>query len=150
MSRISGLNQVEFTSCGFHKIWLMVVLAVQSGEYYVGFRCLILILVAESFFIVSGCRAGGFTVQRRAANGGFAMKVLSFHLLASLAFFQGFLLLKTIFFLGRCIVTTTTTTSTITFTTTTIIFEVRASQVVILLDTSAAYIGATSFWARHD
>jgi hypothetical protein len=128
----------------------MVVLAVQSGEYYVGFRCLILILVAESFFIVSGCRAGGFTVQRRAANGGFAMKVLSFHLLASLAFLQGFLLLKTIFFLGRCIVTTTTTTSTITFTTTTIIFEVRASQVVILLDTSAAYIGATSFWARHD
>jgi len=150
MSRISGLNQVEFTFCGFHKIWLMVVLAVQSGEYYVGFRCLILILVAESFFIVSGCRAGGFTVQRRAANGGFAMKVLSFHLLASLAFLQGFLLLKTIFFLGRCIVTTTTTTSTITFTTTTIIFEVRASQVVILLDTSAAYIGATSFWARHD
>ena len=76
----------------------MVVLAVQCGEYYVGFRCLVLILVTESFFIVSGCRAGGFTVQRRAANGGFAMKVLYFHLLASLAFFQGFLLLKILSF----------------------------------------------------
>ena len=75
MVRIPGLNQVEFISRGFCKDLIDGGVAVQSGEYYAVFRCLKLILVAASFFTVSGCRAGGVTVQRRAANGGFAIKV---------------------------------------------------------------------------
>ncbi|KAG6781181.1 hypothetical protein POTOM_014070 [Populus tomentosa] len=64
---LEGLNRVII--CG-HQLLLTTGLC----PFPYAFRCLVLILVAESFFIVSGCRAGGFTVQRRAANGGFAMK----------------------------------------------------------------------------